>query len=60
MLLPQIASTVLNVDRALSDIQLLEYMIPTAAPAAPAPSRKKTHYVVSPFYGVSPCYGVSC
>ena len=34
-------------------IQLLEYVIPTAAPAPAPPSPK------SPRYGVSPCYGVS-
>ena len=35
-------------------IQLLEYVIPTAAPAAAAVSPKSPHC-----YGVSLCYGVS-
>ena len=41
-------------------IQLLEYVIPAAAPSAAAVSQKSPHcYGVSLCYGVSQCYGVS-
>ena len=41
----------------LVDIQLLEYVIPPAAAAAPPKS--PLCYGVSPCYGVTLCYGVS-